>query len=74
MSNEDSMSSDINILPKAMELSALDDDDINEDVSVTDGTCFGTIKGTVSSNLACQASVGPKRVFKHFGALYQVKR
>ena len=57
-----------------MELSGLDDDDINEDVSVTDGTCFGTITGTVSSDLACQASVGPKRVFKHSGALYQVKR
>ena len=50
VSNEDSMSSDINILPKAMELSGLDDDDINEDISVTDGTCFSTITGTVSSD------------------------
>ena len=51
--NEDSMSSDINILSEKMGLSELDDDDINDDISVTDGTCFSDrwdmFHGTVSA-------------------------
>ena len=76
VSNEDSISFDINILSKAMELSGLDDDDIDEDMSVTDGTCFSTITGRVSSDSVSLLGFSrPKRqVFKHSGALYQVKR